>query len=67
MELGDTFIIRLYRQTGKMLTGVVEEVRSGHRVPFANAAELWTALAQCAARNPGRSTIKKRRGGKVHA
>ncbi len=68
MEPGRTFIIRLYRQTGQTLTGMVEEVRSGRRKPFTNAEELWTALSQCIARDPcSRSTIKRPRGGKTHA
>ena len=68
MQLGRTFIVRLYRQSGQTLTGVVEEARSGRRIPFANAAELWTALSRSVAPNPcDGSTIKKRRGGKVHA
>lgn len=40
-----TFVVRLYRQAGREMTGVVEDVRSGRRTPFANAEELWRALS----------------------
>ncbi len=46
MEPGLTYIVRLYRQTGHRLTGVVEDVRSGRRLPFSSARELWNALAR---------------------
>jgi len=45
MELGRTFVVRLYRQSGRPVTGVVEDVRSGRRTPFANSEELWRALS----------------------
>jgi hypothetical protein len=50
MEPGLTYIVRLYRQTGHRLTGVVEDVRSGRRLPFSSVEELWSALS----RNPRR-------------
>lgn len=40
-----TFVVRLYRQAGREMTGVVEDVRSGRRTPFATAEELWRALS----------------------
>lgn len=46
MEPGLTFIVRLYRQTGRRLTGVIEDVRSGRRLPFSSVEELWNALAR---------------------
>lgn len=45
MELGRTFVVRFYRQAGRPVTGVVEDVRSGRRTPFANSEELWRALS----------------------
>jgi hypothetical protein len=42
MDPGSTFI--LYRQARRPLTGVVEDVRSDRRMPFADAEELWRAL-----------------------
>ncbi|MEO8158477.1 MAG: hypothetical protein ABI648_11830 [Betaproteobacteria bacterium] len=40
-----TFIVRLFRQARHEITGVVEDVRSGRRTPFANSEELWRALS----------------------
>jgi hypothetical protein len=40
-----TFIVRLIRQARHEVTGVVEDVRSGRRTPFANSEELWRALS----------------------
>jgi hypothetical protein len=45
MDSGRTFIVRLYRQAGRRIVGVIEDVNSGRRVPFASADELWTALS----------------------
>jgi hypothetical protein len=44
MDRESTFIVRLYRQARRPLAGVVEDVRSGRRMPFADAEELWRAL-----------------------
>jgi hypothetical protein len=41
-----TFIVRLYRRDARTLTGVVEHIESGVRVPFGSAAELWTTLRE---------------------
>jgi len=46
MEPGLTFIVRLYRQTGLRLTGVVEDTRSGRRMPFSSVEELWNAISR---------------------
>lgn len=55
MEPGLTFIVRLYRQNGRRLTGVIEDVRSGRRLPFSSVEELWSALSR---------TPRKRSAGK---
>lgn len=46
MAPGPTFIVRLYRRKARSLTGVIEDVRSGIRIPFGSATELWSALLQ---------------------
>ena len=38
------FIVRLYRET-RPVAGVVEDLKSGRRTPFANSEELWNALS----------------------
>lgn len=46
MGPGITFIVRLYRSAASSVTGVVEDVRSGRRIPFSNSEELWKALSR---------------------
>lgn len=46
MASWSTFIVRLYRRAGKNLTGVVEHVQTGQRLPFGSATELWNALLE---------------------
>lgn len=46
MGPGITFIVRLYRSAASSVTGVVEDVRSGTRIPFSNSEELWKALSR---------------------
>ena len=55
MDSGRTFIVRLYRQTGNRLVGVIEEVDSGRRVPFSSVDELWKALSAQSRRPPAPS------------
>jgi hypothetical protein len=45
MGPGITFIVRLYRSAASSVAGVVEDVRSGVRIPFTNPEELWKALS----------------------
>jgi hypothetical protein len=60
MEPGLTYIVRLYRQTGYRLTGVVEDVRSGRRLPFSSVRELWNALSRTPRSRPIGSGTKPR-------
>jgi hypothetical protein len=46
MAAGPTFIVRLYRRNAASLTGVVEHVQTGQRIPFCSATELWNALLE---------------------
>lgn len=46
MAPGPTFIVRLYRRNARALAGVIEDVRSGIRIRFGSATELWSALLE---------------------
>jgi hypothetical protein len=58
MEPGLTYIVRLYRQAGHRLTGVVEDVHSGRRMPFSSVRELWGALSRTPRSRPTESGKK---------
>lgn len=39
-----SYIIRIYRQGARSLTGVVEDARTGEQRPFSSLQDLWTLL-----------------------
>ena len=39
-----SYIVRVYRQGARSLTGVVEDVRTGEQRPFSSMQELWVLL-----------------------
>ena len=39
-----SYIVRVYRQGARSLTGVVEDARTGEQRPFSNMQELWILL-----------------------
>jgi len=39
-----SFIVRVYRQGARSLTGVVEDARTGEQRPFYSVQDLWTQL-----------------------
>ena len=39
-----SFVVRVYRQQGDVLAGIVQEVRTGRTVPFQTMEELWQAV-----------------------
>lgn len=39
-----SYIVRVYRQGARSLTGVVEDARTGEQRPFSNVQELWALL-----------------------
>jgi hypothetical protein len=44
MQQPKNYVVRIYRQGARTLTGVVEDVRSGEQRPFSNMQELWMLL-----------------------
>ncbi|MEQ1879742.1 MAG: hypothetical protein ABL878_02100 [Burkholderiales bacterium] len=44
MRQPKSYVVRIYRQGARSLTGVVEDVRNGEQRPFSDAQELWTIL-----------------------
>ena len=53
MRQPKNYVVRIYRQGARSLTGVVEDVRSGEQRPFSNMQELWMLL-----RRPSRSPAR---------
>jgi hypothetical protein len=41
-----TFVVRVYRHGFSRMSGIVEDVRKGTKIPFATAEELWFALGK---------------------
>ncbi len=39
-----SYIVRVYRQGARSLTGVVEDARTGELRPFSSMQELWALL-----------------------
>lgn len=39
-----SYIVRIYRQGARSLTGVVEDTRTGQQRPFASVQDLWALL-----------------------
>lgn len=39
-----SYIVRIYRQGARSLTGVVEDTRTGGQRPFSSMQELWALL-----------------------
>ena len=46
MEPGSTYIVRVYRLSGREMAGVLEDVRTGVRIPFSGKEDLWRALRE---------------------
>lgn len=44
MRQPKSYVVRIYRQGARNLTGVVEDVRNGEQRPFSNMQELWMLL-----------------------
>ena len=42
-EIG-SFIVRVYRRDASSVSGVVEDVRTGHVFPFHGVLDLWLVL-----------------------
>ena len=59
MEPGLTYIVRIYRYAGRKLTGLVEDVQRKRHIPFSNAEELWSVLANAARKPRTRSAAPK--------
>jgi len=45
-----SYIVRIYRQGVRSLTGVVEDARTGEQRSFSSAQDLWALLRR---RSPG--------------
>jgi len=41
-----SYVVRIYRQGARSLTGVVEDTSSGVQRPFGSAEQLWALLRQ---------------------
>jgi hypothetical protein len=54
MQEARVYVVRIYRQTGLRITGLVENVRTGETKAFASAQELSTFLAATAKRRRAR-------------
>ena len=39
-----SYIVRVYRQGARSLTGVVEDARTGEQQPFSSMQDLWLLL-----------------------
>lgn len=39
-----SYVVRIYRSSRAGMTGVVEDVQTGHTQPFSSVTELWQAL-----------------------
>ena len=39
-----SYIVRVYRQGARSLTGVVEDARTGEQRPFSSMQDLWMLL-----------------------
>ena len=49
-----SYIVRIYRQGARNLTGVVEDARSGEQRPFSSMQELWALLRR---QSPGTARL----------
>lgn len=47
-----SYIVRIYRQGARSMTGVVEDARTGEQRTFSTVQGLWTLIR----RSPGKST-----------
>ena len=54
-----SYIVRVYRQGARSLTGVVEDARTGEQRPFSSMQDLWMLL-----RRPSLESTPPRAGGK---
>lgn len=45
-----SYIIRIYRQGARSLTGVVEDARTGEQRPFSSMQDLWMLLRRTSPR-----------------
>lgn len=46
-----SYIIRIYRQGARNLTGVVEDARTGEQRQFSSMQDLWTLLRRTSPRS----------------
>ncbi len=46
-----SYIVRVYRQGARSLTGVVEDPRTGEQRPFSNMQDLWFLLRHASVRS----------------
>ncbi len=44
MRQPKSYIVRVYRQGARSLTGIVEDARTGEQRPFASMQDLWLLL-----------------------
>lgn len=47
-----SYIVRIYRQGARNLTGVVQDARTGEQRPFSTMQELWSLLRRPLPRSP---------------
>lgn len=45
-----SYIVRIYRQGARSLTGVVEDARTGQQRSFSSMQDLWTLLRKTLSR-----------------
>ena len=46
-----SYIVRVYRQGARSLTGVVEDARTGEQWPFSSMQDLWLLLRRSSFRS----------------
>jgi hypothetical protein len=57
-----SYIIRIYRQGARTLTGVVEDTRTGQQRPFASVQDLWALLRRPSSLGPASHPGDKKPG-----
>ena len=58
-----SYVVRIYRKGKRGMDGVVEDVKSGHSLPFHSVIELWEALRARPKRGGSRKDLPPRSDG----
>jgi hypothetical protein len=55
-----SYVVRIYRQGFRKVSGVVEDTKTGNQTPFSTIEELWVALRGRRASEPNPQAGPKR-------